>query len=64
MIFVTENETNTLSAGRYSDTTIEADTLRGARYGKNIHITATDTTLTQAFSKLYAADIDRCYIAG
>lgn len=68
MIFVTENETNTLSAGRYADATTETDTLRGARYGKNIHITATDSTtaedLTQAFSKLHAVDVERCYIAG
>lgn len=68
MIFVTENEINTLSAGHYSDATIEADTLRGARYGKNVHVAATGATtaedLTQAFSKLYAADIERCYITG
>lgn len=68
MIFVTENEADTLSAGHYADTTIEADTLRGARYGKNVHISATGATtaenLTQAFSKLYAADIERCYITG
>ena len=68
MIFVAENEINTLSAGRYADATIEADTLRGARYERNVHISATNVTtaedLTQAFSKLYAADIERCYITG
>lgn len=68
MIFVAENEADTLSAGHYSDATIEADTLRGARYGKNVHISATNATtaedLTQAFAKLHAADIERCYITG